>query len=152
MKRIIGLLAVSYAFFAGVSSFALAALPDGQWKGMGHSKTEKGEAANYSETLTVKNNVTTSEMTFGPQKFTYLMKFDFKPNDFVALTITDKQTGETYPGTGYCGSVWCHLEASHKDKFEMTMVFEGNDVYELGSGTENGVLGWFESNLKKTKP
>ena len=136
--------------FSSAASFALSALPNGSWTGKGQYRAESGEKGAYDEKLTIKDNVATSEITVKGKTYTYVMAYKFKPNDFVAVAIEDKLKAETRQGRGYCGSVWCHVQ-DDSGKFEMTTVYFEDGVYELGSDSEDGKMGWFESALKTVK-
>ena len=139
------LLIVGLGLFS-VSSFALSAFPDGKWEGKGNFANEAGMKGEYSEKLTIEKNVLTAELETQGKKATYILRTDFRANDFFSLTIEDKTKGEVTKGSGYCGSMWCHLE-DDSHKFEMTLVFKDKDIYELGSDVEGGKRGRFESAL-----
>ena len=130
------------------SGFALSALPDGHWEGQGHYRTDSGAKGDSTEALTIKANVMTSEMTIGSQKEAYVLKHEFKANDFFTVSIEQRSTGKTSAGAGYCGSLWCHV-ASNDNTFEMTYVFDQANVYELGHDVSTAGTGWFESALTK---
>jgi len=145
MKSMILTLAVCFA----ANAFALDALPNGHWVGEGHGSMANGTPLKYHEELTVENNTSTSVLTLGPETGTYVMKHTFKPGGFTDVSIEERAQNRTIAGNGYCGSIWCHVE-SNDHTFEMTYVFEPNGgVYELGSDTEQGQKGWFESSLTK---
>src|SRR4051794_39008355 len=121
MKNFLCLAASVFA----VSGFAIDKLPDGKYEGMGHYSLENGQKAGYQEKLEIKNNVIRSEIqvSAGGASTTevYETKIDFKANGFLAVTVTDKVKNVTFPGSGYCASVWCHVQ-SDNGKFEMTFV------------------------------
>ena len=145
MRKLVVFLAV---FFFANAGFALSALPDGTWEGKGHYQSEAGQQGTYREKLTIKENTMHTDIIVGEQTFSYIMKLDFKANDFLAVSIEDKVAAATRQGRGYCASMWCHIQ-DNIGKFEMTIVFVDNEVYELGSDNENGKMSWFESALKK---
>jgi len=133
---------------ASTTSFAMSALPDGKWTGQGTYTTATGVTANYTENTTIQNNVLTAEIEAAGQKTAYAMTHAFDANGFTTVKIEDRTKKTTSPATGYCASMWCHVQAAD-GSFEMTYVFAKDSVYTLGSMVEQGTKAYFESSLKK---
>jgi hypothetical protein len=140
-------LILALATFFGLGAYALDSLPDGHWTGEGHGTNAAGISYQYHEDLTVDHNVLTSTLTYGGQQIRYVLTHQFKPGGFVQVGITGFAKDSVLNATGYCGSIWCHVE-SDDHTFEMTYVFDDKQVYELGSDVQQGTKGWFESALK----
>lgn len=147
MKTLFHLLPLSLLIGA-TSAFALDALPNGHWTGGGHGAGQDGTKFQYTEELTIKDNTATWVLDENGSKMVYVLKHTFKAGNFLDVSIEEQAQGVTKHGTGYCASVWCHVQ-SDDHSYEMTYVFEpGGAVYELGADSENGASGWFESELK----
>jgi hypothetical protein len=131
------------AMIFSASGWAITSFQDGTWEGKGTFTSQSGQQTSYTEATTVKSNVITLVLTMGRTSETYVIKVQFERGQFFTATIND-----TKEATGYCGSNWCHLQAKDGST-EMTVRVDGDTLQELGSYTEHGQTGWWESSLTK---
>ena len=130
---------------AMVSAPAMAsAIQDGAYKGSAQWKSSTQGAGTYEVTTTITGETLNSTYVFDGQTKTW--NFTAKVN---ANSTFDVISDGQKVGDGYCLDVQCHYSAFNGN-LEETLTFYGDNLYKLGSKSEDGAKIMWQEQLSKT--